>query len=246
MANLSVNVNKVATLRNTRTTGIPNVVHAARFCLDAGADGITIHPRPDQRHIRPGDVADLALLLKQYPRAEFNIEGNPFHQYVHFIEQVRPAQCTLVPDETAAVTSDHGWDLHKEGERLEPVIRTLHDLGCRVSLFIDADPSAAQLAQQLGADRIELYTAPYAEAFENDNAAAGVQPYIEAALRAREVGLKINAGHDLSLKNLPFFLRHVPGVAEVSIGHALIADALELGLHETVRRYLAITQKNLH
>jgi pyridoxine 5-phosphate synthase len=243
MTKLSVNINKVATLRNTRSTGIPNVLHAARLCLDAGADGITIHPRPDQRHIRPPDVHELAGLLKKYPQAEFNIEGNPFHEYMYFARDVRPAQCTLVPDETAALTSDHGWDLQRDGERLRSIIKTLQSQGCRVSLFIDPDPSAVEAAAKLGAERVELYTAPYAQAFEQNEADAGVAPYVAAASRARELGVHVNAGHDLSLRNLAFFLRHVPDVAEVSIGHALIADALEFGLGATVGQYLDIARR---
>jgi pyridoxine 5-phosphate synthase len=244
MTKLSVNVNKVATLRNTRTTGIPSVIHAARLCLDAGADGITIHPRPDQRHVRPGDVHDLMVLLKEYPSAEFNIEGNPFNEFIAYAREVRPAQCTLVPDETAALTSDHGWDLKKDAGRLAPVVKTLQGLGCRVSLFIDPDPTAVELAAGLGVERVELYTAPYAEAFEKKQADAGVSPYVATAIRARQLGIAVNAGHDLSLRNLEFFLKHVPGMAEVSIGHALIADALEFGLPETVRRYLAIAKNS--
>jgi pyridoxine 5-phosphate synthase len=245
MTKLSVNINKVATLRNTRTIGIPSVVGAARICLDAGADGITIHPRPDQRHIRPADVDELAQLLNEYPAAEFNIEGNPFHDYLHFARDVRPRQCTLVPDETAAVTSDHGWDLLRDAERLAPVVKAIQELGARVSLFVDADPSAVEAAERLGVERVELYTAPYAEAFEKQNLDAGVAPYVAAASRAQELGIAVNAGHDLNLQNLPFFLQKVPAVAEFSIGHALIADALELGLRETVRRYLEITRRNV-
>jgi pyridoxine 5-phosphate synthase len=243
MTKLSVNVNKVATLRNTRSIGIPSVVRAAKICLDAGADGITVHPRPDQRHIRPGDVHELAELLKQYPHAEFNIEGNPFHEYMHFAREVRPAQCTLVPDETGAVTSDHGWDLRKDSRRLEPIVSALHEVGSRVSLFIDPDVSAVEMAAELQVERVELYTAPYAQAYEEGKADRGVAPYVAAAARARELGIQVNAGHDLSRENLAFFLDHVPGVAEVSIGHALIADALEMGLSETVRQYLAIAKK---
>jgi pyridoxine 5-phosphate synthase len=246
MTKLSVNVNKVATLRNTRAVGIPSVLHAAKLCLDAGADGITIHPRPDQRHIRPGDVRELALLLKDYPHAEFNIEGNPFQEYLYFAQDVRPAQCTLVPDETAAFTSDHGWNLRRDGERLAPIIKTLQSLGSRVSLFIDPDPVSVELAEKLGAERVELYTAPYAEAFEKQNLEPGVTPYVAAAKRAHECGIDVNAGHDLSQRNLPYFLEQVPQVAEVSIGHALIADALEYGLPTTVKCYLDIVRKNLH
>ena len=237
MARLSVNVNKVATLRNTRSIGIPSVVQAARICLDAGAAGITVHPRPDHRHIRPDDVFELAELLTQYPDAEFNIEGNPFIDYVHFAEAVRPTQCTLVPDSPEASTSDHGWDLAREASRLGTVIERLRGLGCRISLFMDPRPEQMELAAKLGADRIELYTAPYADDFARGKPDAA-KDYAAAARRAKELGLGVNAGHDLNLSNLPSFLRDVPGVLEVSIGHALIADALEFGLKETVRKYL--------
>jgi pyridoxine 5-phosphate synthase len=237
MTRLSVNVNKVATIRNTRTIGIPSVVHAAKLCLDAGAQGITIHPRPDQRHIRPNDAKDLAELLKSYPGAEFNIEGNPFHQFMPFAKDYRPAQCTLVSDSPEAFTSDRGWDLANDGERLKPVIDQLKGWGCRVSLFVDTRLEMIDLAAKLGADRIELYTAPYAEEFANKNPRA-TDRYAAAAKRAAEVGLGVNAGHDLNLANLPPFIKNVPGVLEVSIGHALIADALEFGLPGAVRRYL--------
>jgi pyridoxine 5-phosphate synthase len=237
---LSVNINKIATLRNTRSVGIPSVIHAARLCLDAGAPGITVHPRPDQRHIRPVDVFELADLLKEYPGTEFNIEGNPFVDYLHFAEKVRPTQCTLVPDSPEAATSDHGWDLPRESVRLRPVVETLKKLGCRVSLFMDARPELMEHAKKLGVDRIELYTAPYAEEFARGNQDAA-KAYIAAARRAVEFGLGMNAGHDLNLLNLPPFLKAVPGVLEVSIGHALIADALEFGLAETVRKYMAAT-----
>jgi pyridoxine 5-phosphate synthase len=238
VAKLSVNVNKVATLRNTRSGKIPSVTHAARLCLDAGAAGITIHPRPDQRHIRPADVYELAELLKSYPDREFNIEGNPFHEYMHLAENVRPSQCTLVPDEPGASTSDHGWDLERDAKRLGPIIEKLKGFGCRVSLFMDAHSEAMELAAKLGADRIELYTAPYAEDFARGDPYAA-KPYAAASLRAGESGLCVNAGHDLNLENLPPFLHAVPRVMEVSIGHALIADALEFGLPLTVKKYLA-------
>jgi pyridoxine 5-phosphate synthase len=238
VAKLSVNVNKVATLRNTRSGSIPSVIHAARLCLDAGAAGITIHPRPDQRHIRPADVYQLADLLKEYPDREFNIEGNPFHEYMHFAEAVRPAQCTLVPDDPGAFTSNQGWDLAANASRLGPIIEQLKDFGCRVSLFMDANSDAMELAGKLGADRIELYTAPYAEDFTRGDPDAA-KPYALAALRAGEAGLCVNAGHDLNLQNLPSFIHHVPRIVEVSIGHALIADALEFGLSQTVRKYIA-------
>lgn len=240
MTKLSVNVNKVATLRNTRHLGIPSVVRAAQICLDAGAAGITIHPRPDQRHIRPGDVDDLASLWRRYPQAEFNIEGNPFHGgYIDHVSRVRPTQCTLVPDALDAFTSDHGWDLAKDGERLKPIVKLLQGLGARVSLFMDPDPDAMPLAKATGADRVELYTEPYAAAFANGRGEEAVKPYTAAAQAALAAGLGINAGHDLNLDNLPPFLQAVPGVDEVSIGHALIADALEFGLAETVRKYRA-------
>jgi pyridoxine 5-phosphate synthase len=243
MTKLSVNVNKVATLRNTRSIGIPSVKRLASLCLDAGAHGITVHPRPDQRHIRPADVYELADILKTYPGAEFNIEGNPFLEYLPYVRAVRPTQCTLVPDSAGAATSDHGWDLTRDARRLGPVIEELKGLGCRVSLFMDPRPETMELAAELGADRIELYTAPYAEGFAQGDRDA-VKPYAAAAQRALDLGLGVNAGHDLNLMNLPPFLRTVPNVLEVSIGHALIADALEFGLPDTVRRYLAATAIN--
>lgn len=238
MTKLSVNVNKVATLRNTRPQlNLPSVMRAATMCLDAGAAGITVHPRPDQRHIRPRDVTEIAELLKRYPGREFNIEGNPFIEYLPLVEQTRPTQATLVPDTPEAFTSDHGWDLPKDGERLRPIIAQLKGLGARVSLFMDPLPEQMELARAIGADRVELYTEPYAAAFARGDAGAA-DPYAAAAERAVAVGLQVNAGHDLNLHNLPPFLRACPQVAEVSIGHALIADALELGLAEAVRRYL--------
>ena len=242
MAKLSVNVNKVATLRNTRTVGIPSVLRAARICLDAGADGITVHPRPDERHIRRSDVFELAELMKEYPHAEYNIEGNPFHGLVELARDVRPAQCTLVPDAVDAVTSNQGWDLKRDGERLRPIVEELHGYGCRVSLFIDARPDQITLVPSTGAERIELYTEPYAAGFAAGDGEWAVEPFAVAARCALDSGLGVNAGHDLNLDNLPLFIERVPGVLEVSIGHALIADALELGLSETVRRYLRAAQ----
>ena len=235
---LSVNINKVALLRNTRTIGIPDVVRAARIALDAGAHGITVHPRPDGRHVRGSDVRDLANVVREHPGAEFNIEGNPFHGLLEFVREVRPAQCTLVPDETGAFTSDHGWDLARDAPELEPVLAELKALKVRVSLFMDPVPSAMDAAARLGADRVELYTEPYARAFGGADRAAELAQYAEAARAAQARGLGVNAGHDLNLDNLAPFLRAVPKVLEVSIGHALISDALELGLAEAVRRYL--------
>lgn len=238
MTKLSVNVNKVATLRNTRHLDIPSVVWAARICLDAGAHGITVHPRPDQRHIRSHDVFEIAELLKAYPHAEYNIEGNPFHEYLEFARQIRPTQCTLVPDSPDAFTSNQGWDTRRDAERLKPIIETLHGYGCRVSLFMDANPDLIDLVPQTGADRIELYTEPYAAGFAKGDLTA-VEAFAASAKRAQELGLGVNAGHDLNRDNLPLFLAQVPNVLEVSIGHALIADALEFGLAETVRKYLS-------
>jgi pyridoxine 5-phosphate synthase len=234
---LSVNVNKVALLRNTRHLGIPSVVGAASICLQAGADGITVHPRPDERHIRAQDVHDLAALMKQWPQAEYNIEGNPFQNLMGFLRAVRPHQCTFVPDSEDQPTSDHGWDLAADGERLRPLIDEAHALGIRVSLFMDADPAAMAHARTLGVDRVELYTEPYAAAFGQAGQQEQLTRFARAAAAAQAVGLGVNAGHDLNRDNLGAFLRKVSGVLEVSIGHAFVADALELGLAETVRAY---------
>lgn len=238
MTALSVNLNKVALLRNTRSVGIPSVVRAARLALGAGAHGITVHPRPDGRHVRAEDVRELAAVLKEWPGSEFNIEGNPFHRLLEFVREVRPSQCTLVPDEAEASTSDHGWDLAKDAARLKPVVAELRSLGVRVSLFMDPVPEAMAAARNLGADRVELYTEPYARAFGSGAERASLERYAAAAGAAQRVGLGVNAGHDLNLANLAGFLSAVPKVLEVSIGHALVADALELGLAEAVRRYL--------
>lgn len=237
---LSVNVNKVALLRNTRHLGIPSVLRAAEQCLLAGAQGITVHPRPDARHIRSGDVDDLAAFLKDWPQAEFNIEGNPTQNLMDFVRRHKPHQVTFVPDAEDQFTSDHGWTLPQDAERLKPLIREAQDLGVRVSLFMDPNPAAMPQVAELGADRIELYTETFASAFgtpTQDAVLAGFTATAEAALK---VGLGINAGHDLNRDNLSVFLRHVPGVLEASIGHALIADALELGYTETVRSYLRV------
>ncbi|MDE2397343.1 MAG: pyridoxine 5'-phosphate synthase [Burkholderiales bacterium] len=234
---LSVNVNKVALLRNTRHLGIPSVTKAATLCLEAGADGITVHPRPDERHIRASDVHELAALLAAWPQAEYNIEGNPFHNLMAFVRAVRPSQCTFVPDSEGQFTSDHGWDLEADAERLRPVIAEAHSFGVRVSLFMDPLPEAMQRAREVGADRVELYTEPYADAHGSSDQATQTERFAAAARAAQAAGLEVNAGHDLNRDNLADFLRAVPEVLEVSIGHALIADALELGLTETVRAY---------
>jgi len=234
---LSVNVNKVALLRNTRHLGIPSVVRAATLCLEAGCAGITVHPRPDERHIRAHDVHDIAALMKQWPDAEYNIEGNPFHNLMGFVRAVRPHQVTFVPDSEGQFTSDHGWDLDADADRLRPLIAEAHSFGARVSLFMDPIPEAMAKARAVGADRIELYTEPYAAAHGTPRQAEELARFAAAAKAAQAAGLGINAGHDLNQANLPDFLRAVPGVLEVSIGHALIADALEVGLPETVRAY---------
>ena len=242
MTSLSVNLNKVALLRNTRDIGIPSVTHFAQIALEAGAAGITVHPRPDGRHVRADDVRALAALLRRWPNAEFNIEGNPFHGLTQFARDVRPQQCTLVPDESGAFTSDHGWDLAQDQARLRPVIAELRALGVRVSLFMDPVAEAMAGAREIGADRVELYTEPYARAFATSEEGAVLAQYANAVGAAQRAGLGVNAGHDLNRENLPAFLRALPGVLEVSIGHALIADALEFGLARTVRQYLDAIQ----
>jgi pyridoxine 5-phosphate synthase len=236
---LSVNLNKVALVRNTRHLGIPSVTRAAEICLAAGAHGITVHPRPDARHIRAEDLRELHALLKQWPQAEFNIEGNPFHNLMDFVRELRPHQCTFVPDSEGQFTSDHGWDLRSDAERVKPLIAEARALGVRVSLFMDAEPEAMAGARAVGADRVELYTEPYAAAWGTPRQEQELRRFAAAANAARAAGLGVNAGHDLSRDNLADFLRAVPGVVEVSIGHALIADALELGYAAAVREYLA-------
>jgi pyridoxine 5-phosphate synthase len=235
---LSVNVNKVAQLRNTRHLGIPSVVRLATQALEAGAQGITVHPRPDERHIRAHDVHELAALMAGWPQAEYNLEGNPFHNLMDFIRAVKPHQATFVPDSAGQFTSDHGWDLAADGDRLRPLIDECHALGVRVSLFMDAEPGVMAAARAVGADRVELYTEPYAAAHATPGRETQLQRFAAAARAAVQAGLQVNAGHDLNRDNLADFLRAAPEVVEVSIGHALIADALEFGMTETVRRYL--------
>lgn len=235
---LSVNLNKVALVRNTRHLGIPSVTRAATLCLQAGAQGITVHPRPDARHIRAGDVDDLKALLEDWPLAEYNIEGNPFHNLMDFMRRVRPHQCTFVPDSEGQSTSDHGWDLAADGARLRPLIAEAKALGVRVSLFMDPAPHAMAAAKEAGADRIELYTETYARAFGTPGLDAVLNGFMKTAKAAQAAGLGVNAGHDLSRENLTGFLLRVPQVQEVSIGHALVSDALELGYDATVRAYL--------
>jgi len=240
---LSVNLNKVALLRNTRTLGIPSVTRAATIALEAGANGITVHPRPDERHIRRHDVFELAELMKAWPQAEYNIEGNPLHNLMDLLRELRQHglpvhQCTFVPDSVEQSTSDHGWRFPHDAERVAPLIEEAHALGLRVSLFMDPDPMAMAAARAVGADRVELYTESYARAHGTPAQAEVLAGFTATAAAALREGLGLNAGHDLNRANLTDFLRAVPGVQEVSIGHALIADALELGLAETVRDYL--------
>ena len=236
---LSVNVNKVALVRNTRHLGIPSVTRAAQLCLQAGAQGITVHPRPDERHIRREDVLELAALMAAWPDREFNIEGNPSQNLMDFIRQVRPQQATFVPDSEDQFTSDHGWSFPQDAERLAPWIAECQGLGVRVSLFMDPVPEQMAAARAVGADRVELYTEPYAAAWGTTHQASELARYRDAAQAALAAGMGVNAGHDLNRDNLPAFVRAVPGLCEVSIGHALIADALELGYAATVQAYLA-------
>lgn len=236
---LSVNLNKVALVRNTRHLGIPSVVHAAAVCLGAGAHGITVHPRPDARHIRADDVSDLSTLLaKDWPGVEFNIEGNPFHNLMGFVRDFRPHQATFVPDSEDQATSDHGWRFPEDAERLRPLIAEAKALGVRVSLFMDPEPDMMAAVKAVGADRVELYTEGYAASRGTSRADGVLNLYAETARAAQAAGLEVNAGHDLSRDNLTEFLRAVRGVREVSIGHAFVSDALELGYAATTRDYL--------
>src|SRR5215813_11484751 len=234
MIKLSVNLNKIATLRNARGGDRPNVEQAARTCIAAGCHGITVHPRPDGRHIRRQDVLDLAALLT----VEFNIEGYPSPEFLDLVCQVHPTQCTLVPDPPNVLTSNAGWNLTGEVAWLGGVFQRLHDHGVRVSLFLEPDTDQVRRAKDMGADRIELYTEHYAKMFHTPERERVFAPYRNAAATAQEVGLGINAGHDLDLDNLPFFAQRIPGLLEVSIGHALISDALEMGLRQSVKAYL--------
>lgn len=247
MIALSVNLNKIALIRNSRDTTNPSVPEHAHMCIDAGADGITVHPRPDQRHIRAQDCFDLAAMLE----VEFNIEGNPFTGaraserdgvtdypgFMALVKEIRPAQCTLVPDGDGQLTSDHGFDLKKDGDRVAPLVAELQSLGIRTSLFMDPDPEQIRLAAQTGTDRIELYTESYADAFKTgEDLDLVFQQFVVAAEVAAEEGLGLNAGHDLDLNNLPRFAA-LPGLLEVSIGHALTVDSIRMGLANTVKAY---------
>ena len=234
MTQLSVNVNKIATLRNARGGDVPNLLQVALDCEHFGAQGITVHPRPDERHIRYQDVRELKKVLT----TEFNIEGNPIPSFMALVEEVRPHQVTLVPDAPDALTSSAGWDVARHRDFLSDILGQLHTWGIRASIFVGTDLKNLDAAAALGTDRVELYTEPYASGYSADHARA-VAPFVQAAEHARTLGLELNAGHDLSLENLRFFSEAIPFLSEVSIGHALISDALYLGLEETIRRYRA-------
>jgi pyridoxine 5-phosphate synthase len=243
MVRLSVNVNKVATLRNSRGGVVPSVVEAVQVCVEAGAQGITVHPRADERHIRPGDVYDVAEALEPVrDRVEYNIEGDPRPDLIEMVENVRPDQCTLVPVRPGELTSEAGWPADTPRAELAELIRRFHDQGVRVSVFVDPEPAPIDWAAELGADRIELYTEPYARAFERggDALSRSLERHRDAAERAAGNGLGVNAGHDLDLANLPTFLT-LPHIDEVSIGHALMARAVFVGLGSAVAEYLQIT-----
>lgn len=230
--NLSVNINKIATLRNARGENVPDVQKVAVDCESFGADGITVHPRPDERHIRRDDVFKLRPLIK----TEFNIEGYPSQDFIDLVLMVRPEQVTLVPDAPSQLTSNTGWDVADNIDFLSEIVDTFKNAGIRTSIFVNPDPDNIRNAARTGADRVELYTKPYADLYPKDPEAA-VAPFVEASKVAHSVGLGVNAGHDLNLENLGFFHERLPHLDEVSIGHALISDALYLGLKETIRRY---------
>jgi len=237
---LSVNLNAIAMLRNRRDLPWPSVTGIGRIALAAGAHGLTVHPRPDQRHTRYSDLPAIrALIDDEFPQAEFNIEGYPTEEFLDLVEKSQPEQVTLVPDDPSQATSDHGWNFEEAGEFLEPVVRRLKKGGFRVSLFSDPDPQAVPAAKKVGADRIELYTGPYGGFHSNpEKAASELERLGKTADAAMAIGLEVNAGHDLVVDNLPALVRRIPALAEVSIGHGLTADALEYGMAGTVRRFL--------
>ena len=238
MTKLSVNINKVATIRNARGGNNPDVVKVAQDAEAFGAQGITVHPRPDDRHIRYQDVRDIRPIIT----TEFNIEGNPIDSFTQLVLEVVPTQVTLVPDSLDQITSNHGWNTIENKSFLTDICKTFKDAGIRTSIFVDADPRMVEGAKACGADRVELYTEPYASAYAKNREAA-IAPFVAAAKTAQEVGLGLNAGHDLSLENLAYYHQLIPWTDEVSIGHALICDALYLGLHETIKQYLAALTK---
>ena len=240
---LSVNVNKIALVRNTRHVGYPSVTRAAELCLKAGAAGITVHPRPDERHIRRSDVFEIADLMRLWPDREYNIEGNPFHNLMDFIRAVKPHQATFVPDSESQSTSDHGWSFPQDADRLKPLIDECRSLGVRVSLFMDPIPEQMAACKAVGADRVELYTETWASAFGSPEQAAVLAQFKATAEAAQAAGLGVNAGHDLTQDNLTPFISAMPFVAEVSIGHAFVSDALEIGYAQAVRAYKASIER---
>ena len=243
MVALSINLNKIALIRNSREGNYPNVISHAQLCIDEGVEGITVHPRPDQRHIRPIDVRQLNQLVSPLSTVEFNIEGNPFAPslgdypgFIALVKESQPEQCTLVPDNNDQLTSDHGFDLNITGEQLMPIIQDLKAQGIRVALFMDPDPAQIKLAAQVGADRVELYTGPYAAAWGTDNLDRLFQRHLAAAELATSLGMGVNAGHDLNLDNLAKFAS-IPSLLEVSIGHAFTVDSLAMGMTNALRAY---------
>jgi pyridoxine 5-phosphate synthase len=243
MTRFSVNLNKFALLRNARGANKPDLLAIAQRCLSAGVHGITVHPRPDQRHVKYGDVVDLDRLIRRHPGVELNVEGALDDKLLELVEQVRPAQCTLVPDAADQLTSDHGWDIEGQAEELRKTVARLHRRGIRVSLFVDPEPSQAAAARTVGADRVELYTHSFAAAYGSAGQAAVTASFRDTAVAAQRAGLGVNAGHDLSLDNLDHLLREVPDVLEVSIGHAFICECFDFGMEGTLARYLEIIDR---
>lgn len=242
MTLLSVNLNKLALLRNSRGHNFPDLLKYARRFIELGVQGLTVHPRPDERHIRRRDALDLSSMLKDFPTVEFNIEGYPSKAFLSLVKRCRPTQCTLVPDAEDQLTSDHGWNFTRHMDTLVPVIHELQAEGIRVATFVDPDLTQIELAAQSDAERIELYTESYAENFGGSQEDEVYETYRQAALKAQELGLGVNAGHDLNLQNLPRFLR-IPGILEVSIGHALTIECIDQGIRKVVRQYLDICQE---
>lgn len=243
MTRLSVNLNKIALIRNSRNADKPNVLTMAKRSIAAGAAGITVHPRPDQRHTRYSDVRELAAFIRPMPGIEFNVEGNPTPEFMKIVLETKPDQCTLVPDAPSQLTSDHGWDVIHQAKTVSPIIKRLQDSGIRVSLFLDPVPEQIEATGKTGTDRIELYTEHYAKTYGTVNQGQILQEYAVAAKLASSAGLGVNAGHDLSLENLGLFLSTIPLILEVSIGHALVVECFDYGLEGTVERYVKIVEK---
>lgn len=242
MTKLSVNLNKFALLRNARGADFPNVLQKAKECIEYGVHGITVHPRPDERHAKYSDVYELSDYLRDQADIEFNVEGNPVEKFMEIVKETRPDQCTLVPDDPDQVTSDHGWNLKQDADKVQPIIQELKALGIRVSLFIDPDPSQIELAKKVDADRIELYTEEYADTYGTAREQEVLTKYVEAGTVAHELGLGVNAGHDLNLKNLGLLLKNLPMIQEVSIGHAIVVEAFDYSLKSTIEQYIEIIE----